>query len=219
MKRILLYGATGRTGSLVLKYAMEKGYEVTALVRNPDKINEKSAKLKIVKGSPANFDDVKMAMQGCDAVISTLAGLSESDIITFKKVIPTHLMKTAMQNTVKSMSLAGIKKVAVLTSLGVGDSYAIAPWFMKLGIKLTNLKISFADHNAQESVLMKSGLDWIIVRPVGLNDNEELKNLAISYNSKPEKFSISRKQVARFLVDALENNDFVHKTPVISEFD
>lgn len=127
MKRILLYGATGRTGSLVLKYAMEKGYEVTALVRNPDKINEKSAKLKIVKGSPANFDDVKMAMQGCDAVISTLAGLSESDIITFKKVIPTHLMKTAMQNTVKSMSLAGIKKVAVLTSLGVGDSTLLRP--------------------------------------------------------------------------------------------
>lgn len=217
MKKILLYGATGRTGSLVLKYALDKGYEVTALVRNPDKIKETSGKLTIIKGSPTNFDDVKSAMQGCDTVISTLAGLAESDIITFKKVIPSHLMETAMRHTVKSMNLIGIKKVAVLTSLGVGDSYVIAPWFMKLGIKLTNLKISFADHNAQESVLMKSNLDWVIVRPVGLNDNEELKKLSITYNTKPEKFSISRKQVAKFLVDSLENNDFVHKKPVISE--
>ena len=38
MKRILLYGATGRTGSLVLNYALGWGYAVTTLVRNPDKL-------------------------------------------------------------------------------------------------------------------------------------------------------------------------------------
>lgn len=38
MKHILLFGATGRTGIQVLKYALDKGYRVTALVRNPEKI-------------------------------------------------------------------------------------------------------------------------------------------------------------------------------------
>jgi putative NADH-flavin reductase len=41
MKRILLFGATGRTGKQVLKYTLDKGYKVTALVRSPEKITEK----------------------------------------------------------------------------------------------------------------------------------------------------------------------------------
>jgi len=59
----------------------------------------------------------------------------------------------------------------------VGDSYAYAPWFMRLGIRLTNLKISFADPNAQEALLRQSDIDWIKARPVGLNNKEDLKKL------------------------------------------
>ncbi len=49
MKGILIYGATGRTGKLALEYAIEQGYEVTALVRNPDKISLQSERLTVIK--------------------------------------------------------------------------------------------------------------------------------------------------------------------------
>ena len=115
------------------------------------------------------------------------------------------------------MQETGIKKIVVLSSLGVGESYTYAPWFMHLGIKLTNLKISFADHNAQELLLRKSDLDWVLVKPVGLNDNTQTKTIDISYDRKPKSFSISRKQVAKFLVDAIKTDVIVHKAPVIAE--
>lgn len=218
MKKILLYGATGRTGQLVLEYALSKGYEVTALVRSPEKLPLESDRLKVIKGLPSNINDVRKAITGCNAVISTLAGLPESDIIAFKKVKPSHIMETTIRNTIECMHENGIKDVVTLSSLAVGESYPYAPWYMRLGIKLTNLKISFADHNAQELLLKQSNLNWVIVRPVGLNDKIESKKLDISYNRKPAGSSISRKRVARFIIDSLTNAEFTHKAPVIAEY-
>lgn len=218
MKKILIYGATGRTGQLVLEYALSKGYEVTALVRSPEKLALRSDRLRIIKGLPSNIDDVRKAINGCNAVISTLSGLPESDIITFKKVKPSYIMETTIRNTIQCMYESDVKDVVTLSSLAVGDSYPYAPWYMRLGIKLTNLKISFADHNAQELLLQQSDLNWVIVRPVGLNNNIESKKLDISYNRKPAASTISRKLVAQFIVDALGNDEFIHKAPVIAEY-
>lgn len=217
MKRILLYGATGRTGRHIIDYALQKGYEITALVRSPGKLNIKSDKLKVIRGLPTNIEDVRKAIHGCNAVISTLSGLPESQIITFKKLNPPHIMETAILNTIQCMNEIGIKRIVTLSSIGVGDSYPYAPWFMRMGIKLTNFKISFADHNAQEELLRRSGLDWVIARPVALNDNDEQGDLVISYNNKPAVFKMSRKRLAKFLVDALESNEFVQKSPILSE--
>jgi nucleoside-diphosphate-sugar epimerase len=218
LKKILLFGATGRTGQLVLVYALSKGYEVTALVRNPEKLTIKSDKLTIIKGLPSNIDDVRKAIIGCHAVVSTLSGLPESDIVTLKKVKPSHIMETTIRNTIACMYESGIKDVVTLSSLGVGNSYAYAPWYMRLGIKLTNLKISFADHNAQELLLQQSNLNWVIVRPVGLNDQSGAKQLDVSYTRKPAGLSISRKRVAQFIIDSLSNNEFINKSPVIAAY-
>ena len=84
-------------------------------------------------------------------------------------------------------------------------------------IRLTNFKFTFADHNAQESLLMASDLDWVIARPVALTNNDALKTLRISYRETPSPFSISRRQVAKFMVDSLATTDFVHKAPLLSE--
>ena len=68
MSRILLYGATGRTGGLILAYARQQGYAVTALVRSPEKLTVQSDHLTVVKGLPTNLADVRRAMAGCDFV-------------------------------------------------------------------------------------------------------------------------------------------------------
>ena len=88
---------------------------------------------------------------------------------------------------------------------------------MRWMIRLTNFRLTFADHNAQESLLRASALDWVIARPVALTDNDALKPLRIAYTETPSPFSISRRQVARFMVDCLATTDFVHKAPLLSE--
>ena len=74
--KILILGATGRTGKHAIPLALARGYRVVALVRNPAKISVKSEGLTIVKGLPTDIDDVRKAMKGCDAVLSLLAPLT-----------------------------------------------------------------------------------------------------------------------------------------------
>lgn len=217
MKRILLYGATGRTGGLIVAYALQKGYAVTALVRNPDKLVVKSDHLTVIRGLPTNLADVRRAMQGCDGVISTLSALSEAEAFSRKKIPAPHTLETTMRNTITSMSELGIKRIVTLSSIGASESWPYAPWYMRLAIKLTNFKITFADHAGQETLLRKSALDWTIARPVALNDNEQLGELVVSYEKTPSPFKMSRRQLAKFMVDCLEQEDFVRKAPLLSE--
>ncbi|WP_341900175.1 NAD(P)H-binding protein [Fluviicola taffensis] len=217
MKRILILGATGRTGKLAVEYALGQGYSVTALVRNPEKISLSSDKLTVIKGQPTNIQDIRQAIENCDYVINVLSALSEKDSISFKKIDPPHTLEKTIYNVIECMREHGIKRIISLSSIGVGNSYKYAPWFMKLFIKISNFKIVFADHNKQEQLLQNSQLDWTIVRPVGLNNQEILRKLDVCYDKTPKPFKMSRKQLAKFMIDNLETTGFIHKTPILSE--
>jgi uncharacterized protein YbjT (DUF2867 family) len=217
MPRILLYGATGRTGGLLLDYALAKGYAVTALVRNPAKLTRQSPHLTVVAGSPTNRADVRRAMAGCELVVSTLSALSEAESFSVKKLTPPHTLATTMRHTIAVMQELGLKRIVTLSSIGVGDSRPYAPWYMRLIIKLTNFKLVFADHDAQETLLRQSGLDWVVARPVALNNKEEVAELVVEYQRTPAPFAISRHQLARFMVDSLQGDAYVHKAPLLAE--
>jgi putative NADH-flavin reductase len=217
MKRLLIFGASGRTGQLVLEYALSKGFAITALVRSPEKITIKSDKLTIVKGLPTNIQDVREAMKNCDYVVNVLSALLEKDSISFKKIDPPKTLEKSVYNAIECMQEYGITRIISLSSIGVGNSYKYAPWFMKFFIRISNFKIVFADHNKQEQLLQNSNLDWTITRPVGLNNNETLGNLIVSYDKTPKPFKMSRKQLAKFIIDNLETTEYIHKAPILSE--
>ncbi|WP_223652788.1 NAD(P)-dependent oxidoreductase [Hymenobacter psoromatis] len=217
MKRILLYGATGRTGELIVAYALQQGYAVTALVRNPDKLTQKSDQLTVIQGLPTSLADVRLAMRGCDAIISALSALSDSEAVSFKKIAPRHTLETTMRHTITAMEELGIKRIVTLSSIGVGDSWPYAPWYMRLAIKLTNFKLTFADHNAQETLLRQSGLDWTIARPVALNNHKTTGQLVMEYDKTPSPFASSRQRLAQFMVDCLAGSKFLRKAPLLAE--
>jgi len=217
MKRILLYGATGRTGRLAVDYALQQGYAVTALVRTPEKLLSQSPHLTVVPGLPTNLADVRRAMQGCDFVISTLSALPEADSFSLRKITPPHTLESAMRHTMAVMNELGLRRIVTLSSIGVGDSWPYAPWYMRLMIRLTNFRLVFADHNRQESLLQQSDLEWIIARPVALNDKELSGQLVVRYGQTPVPFAISRQRLARFMVDALAGDDYLRKAPLLAE--
>ena len=217
MKRILVYGATGRTGGLIVAYALQQGYAVTALVRNPDKLTLTSEHLTVVPGQPTNLADVRRAMQGCDFVLMALSALPESDAFSRKKITPPHTLETTMRHTLTAMKELGLRRMVTLSSIGVGESRPYAPWYMRWMIKLTNFTITFADHDRQETLLRESGLDWTIARPVALNDKELSGQLVVSYAQTPSPFAISRQRLARFMVDCLASDTYLRKAPLLSE--
>lgn len=197
--------------------ALEKGYEVVALVRNPAKIVVKHDRLTIVEGLPVNIDDIRKAMEGCDVVLSLLSPLTRGEAISFRKINAPRILEKSMINVVRVMNEYGVKRILILSSVGVGNSWKYTPWYVKVLVRLTNFKVIFADHNAQEDLIQTSGTNWTIARPAGLNENETIGTLAVTYDHTPKPFQMSRKLLAKFFIDNLYSKDFIHKMPMLSE--
>lgn len=217
-KRILLLGATGRTGSFALDYALSKGWQIIALVRRPEAITARSENLTVIQGSPLNSADMFKVIPGCDAVVSFLNNNRTSDMPWAKPVSPPNFMADSVRNAVQAMKAHGIRRIAVLSATGAGDSFVHAPFLIRWMVKNTNLGHTYRDHDAQEAVLTASGLDWTAVRAVRLCNSYKPKSLVMSYENSPKPaMMISRDSVARFLIDCLDQPEFVGKAPVISE--
>jgi len=214
-QRLLVLGASGRTGQLAVAYALEKGIAVVALVRDPGKLAPRP-RLTVLSGSPEQLDDVRRAITGCTAVLSFLNNQRSSDAPWAKPVSPTHLMTHAIANAVAAMKENGIRRIVVLSAAGVGDSEQAVPWLFRKLVQHSNIKIAYADHEGQENVLRSSGLDWTAVRAAALIGSK-LKRTRISYDNQPKpRAIISRKQTAVFMVDCLLHPEFFAKAPVAS---
>lgn len=217
MHRVLVFGATGRTGTFVVEAALAHGLEVVALVRTPDKL-PKRAGLEVVRGSPESDSDVQRAFAGCDAVVSALNNNRTSDLPWAKSVSPPNLMTDAMINAVRALKANGKRRVVTLSANGVGDSFQHVSFVTRLAIRKTNLSAVYRDHEGQETVLRASGLDWTAVRAVGLINRDAVKTLVLSeHGTPPPALTISRKNVAAFMVDALERRELFGKALTVSE--
>jgi putative NADH-flavin reductase len=213
--KILILGISGRTGRLVAEEAIRRGHKVIGISRDPDKVILKDA--LIIKGTPYNIETVRMAIDGCDAVISTLNLFYESQGL-FKKIkTPLDLMSVSIKNTITAMEEKGIRRIILMTAIGVGNTANKLPVYFSLLKGISNLRFIYADHERQEHILESSALDWTIVRPVGLHDkNDNLSVLSDIDGSSKLKSMISRNAVAHFILCSIENRQFIRQKPAIS---
>ena len=137
MTRILLIGASGRTGLLALAEALSRSHTVTALVRRPDSIKPQPG-LSIMTGTPEQKADIAKAFDSAPAsdpiraVISTLNNGRTSDLPWAKTTAPPNFMENCARNCISVMQERGCKKIVWLGTNGVGESRKEAPWFFKL---------------------------------------------------------------------------------------
>ena len=216
--KILILGSTGRTGKLILEETLKQGYEVNCLVREPKKIKENHNNLKLFKGSPEQISDLDNVVKGCDGIISTLNISRKSDFPWSKLRTPPKFLSDVMKNIVSLTEENGIKRIVVCSAWGVAETEKEIPIWFRWFIKNSNIGVAYKDHQRQENELKKSKLNWTIVRPTGLTNFKKEKRIIESYNNKPKpKLTISRKNVAKFMVNALRRDELIGQTPVISE--
>lgn len=213
--KILILGITGRTGSLAAGEAIKRGHKVVGIARDKSKV--KVAGVEIVEGTPYDYETVRKAIDGCDGVISMLNIFPASQALFGKIKSPLDSMSVSIRNCVKLMNEKGIRRIVVMTANGVGDSFDELPGFFKFMLKVTNIKYAYADHAVQEKVLEDSSLDWTIVRPVGLTDkNDNLTILTNLSEGVKIKSMVSRNAVAHFILDCLENGQYIKQKPAVS---
>ncbi len=214
--KLLLLGATGRTGKWVLKMALEKGFRVNVLIRDATKVGPQS-NLEVFEGLPAERDAVLKAAKECTAVITVLNISRTSDFPWAPLRTPKTLLSSTMEVLVTIFKTVGIKKVVVCSAWGVGDSKKDIPWWFRATIDHSNIKYAYADHQRQEEIVRSSDIDWTIVRPVGLTASKSEKQVRVTHGKRPRpRLTIGRRALAEFLIVALTEETLRLKTITVS---
>ncbi|AXT19520.1 hypothetical protein D7030_10375 [Flavobacteriaceae bacterium AU392] len=215
--KLLLLGATGRTGRLVLKKALEKGYRVNCLSRNSKRI-EASDGLTIFEGSPNNKIDLRKAIFGCDVLINVLNVSRKSDFPWANLRTPKTFLSDVMDHLIPIAENQNLKRITICSAWGVAETKNDIPKWFKWFINNSNIGVAYKDHEKQEKILSESKLNWTIVRPVGLYNSKRETKIKESFENKPKpSILISRQSVANYLVDSLEKDYLIRKKVVISE--
>ncbi|MBT31670.1 MAG: hypothetical protein CMO01_18595 [Thalassobius sp.] len=215
--RILILGATGRTGRYILDASLHRGFKVNCLVRDKSKVHVQHENLQVFEGSPSDYQALRDASKGCHYLISTLNISRTSDFPWAKLRTPENFLSNVMHNILTLANTSPFKKVVLCSAWGVAETNNDLPIWFRWMIDNSNIKIAYKDHEKQEKLLMQSDLNWTIIRPVGLTNSKKIQDIIESFGNEPKPaLTISRKSVARYMIDALENQELSTKTPVIS---
>lgn len=216
--KVLILGATGRTGKLLLHQALERGLEVRAIVRDKTKVNATSEQLELIEGDVFDGALLNEALMGCEAVLSCLNISRTSDFPWAPLRTPEDFLSRMMEALVAAMDRQGVQRVIITSAWGVGDSRVEIPWWFRWVIDHSNVGKAYAQHELQERLLRESKMDYTCVRPVGLTNANKLKTLVVSKAKSPKPgLLISRRHTAKFMLDSLEEGTYVKDLPVISE--
>ncbi len=203
--KVLVLGATGKTGSLVVERAVAKGHAVTVLVRDAEKLHQRD-KVRVLIGDATEPEDVVKAMDGNDAVIDTIGGTTP-----YKD---TTLERTAAHNVVEAMKTKGARRLVVISMMGLGDSREQAPFWYEHLLMPTFLRGSTKDKAALEQEVNASGLDFVIARPPILKD-DRAKGAVTVLDKEGTGHEITRADLANFLVDQLDDDQYLGRAVTV----
>ena len=205
--RILIVGATGGTGRELVTRALARGHAVTALVRNPSRLRIDHPQLTVVKGDVLDRGSVDAAMRGQDAVLSALGHQ--------RYFYPTRILSEGTSNILRAMGAHGVSRFVCETSLGLGDSAGRLGLPYTLFVIPVILPFYFWDKTRQERAIALSSIEWVIVRPGALTHGAARG--AFRHGPTIGSFllpvSISRADVAEFMLDQLTSNAYLRSAP------
>ncbi|MGL5809997.1 MAG: NAD(P)-dependent oxidoreductase [Nocardioides sp.] len=192
--KITVIGASAGTGVQVANRLGRDGHQVVALSRRgPQSPPEPGVTPQ--RGDATERDDVCRAVAGADAVVMTL-GARASD--------RSEPRARATRVMVETMQASGVRRLVVQSSLGVGDSHDLLPWFTKRLVVPLFLRRAFADHLAQERIVRASPLNWTILRPGYLGNGAPSPYVAgFTAADRRVTAKLSRADVADFVSKSL----------------
>ena len=205
--KIIIFGATGKTGQKITSLAIEKGHTVSVFVRDPIRLTISQEKVNIITGDVFNEEAVTNALIDHDAVVVALGAGND-----LKK---TTVRTDGTTNVIKGMQHHSINRLFVISAMGVGDSWNTLSAMNKLFFA-TLLKSSRADHEAQESTVQSSSLEWTIIRPSGLVDTPRTGTYDVGENIPAKTSKIARADIADFILKELEQKQFIKKAVTIT---
>jgi putative NADH-flavin reductase len=190
--RLFILGATGGIGHYLVQGALERGHQVTAYVRSPEKIGSKAEGLSVVKGDLFDADQMARSMAGHDAVLSAFGPVT---------IRSSNLRRQFGQALASAMRKSEVRRVEVVSAAFL---FRDAGFFVGL-MRGTVFRQMLPDMSGMEEEVSQDDLDWTIVRPPRLTDGPARHAYRVSNGHLPKRgFVISRSDVAHFMIGEVE---------------
>ncbi|WP_187776229.1 NAD(P)-dependent oxidoreductase [Antrihabitans cavernicola] len=192
--RIVVFGATGKTGRLVLSKGVERKHEMVAFARTPASLDGLRDRVTVVEGDGTDAGAVGRAVVGADAVIVSVTSRGSSE--------PVVAQITG--NVVDAAVACGVDRLVIVGAYGMVASRPV----VIASVVRTIFAKTFADQAEAEELLLASTLDWTVVRPTRLTDGAPSSTFRSSIDPIMRgPFSVSRSDVAAVLLDVVESHD------------
>lgn len=212
---ILVIGATGGSGRAVCDALLDRGHRVTALARRASTLPQREG-LTPVDGDATRRDTLDRVLPGHDAVVMTL-GISEPVLrvrLRGAKGTPDDVRSRATEQLIRAARAAGVRRVVVQSSYGVGQTRDLLGFVDRVLFSLL-IEPQIFDTELQEMLLRGSDLDWTIVQPVYLTDDESSEHF-VSTDGTTRLRKVARRGVAQVHADLVEQPTMIAETVSVS---
>jgi uncharacterized protein YbjT (DUF2867 family) len=207
--KLLVLGATGKTGQLVLAAARRVGHDVTVLVRDPARLPSADG-LTVVTGDATSGADLGRALAGQDAVISVVGGGYS---------VTSDIASSVAKALVPAATAAKTERVVVLSALGAGESREKWSTLQKVAIGSV-MKSVYDDKAAADALVRASDLDYTIVQPVTFNEKSATGSAVLTDLDELERLRgfprIPRADVAQNILSIAESSRWSRKTVAVT---
>lgn len=197
--KLLIIGATRHTGYHLMRQALDSGYAVTALARDPARLDVRHERLTVLQGDVMDAATLAPALAGQDAVVSTIGVTSRA---------PTTLYSEGMRHILQAMRETGVQRLVAVSatplSRDAGDTWP-SRYIMK-PLLLALFRPVYADMAIMEKEIRDSDLDWTILRPPRLTDKPATGRYRTALNLSVRRGNvISRADLADAILKLLDD--------------
>lgn len=205
--KLVIFGAEGATGRLLLANALQRGHTVTVFAADPSHVDAPpEPALRVVVASMADAGAIVHAISGHDVVLFCVGADDRK---------ATASRADAIARVTAGMDAAGVKRLIALSGLGAGVTRASMGFLFDKVLANTVLRGFLEDVNGMEAALRRSKLDWIVVRTGELTDETQPSHVRIAASMDGHGISttVSRRDVVAFVLDQLARSEYV-RAPV-----
>ena len=207
--RILVIGGTSGIGLETVKLAVQRGHQVVATARRPERMTLTHQNLQTVKSDILDAQSVSTVTGNVDAVVVAIGIPPTRE--------PVSLFSDGTANVLSAMAQHSVGRLVVITGIGAGDSRGHGGFFYDNILQRFLLKTIYEDKDRSEALVVKSATDWTIVRPGFLIDEPAAGRYRVVEDmAGVTAGDIARADVAHFILAALESGQYVQKTVLLT---
>jgi putative NADH-flavin reductase len=189
---IIIFGATGHTGSCIVDLALAQGHTVTAFARDPKSFSNPRSGLSIIRGDVLDATAVEQAIAGHDVVLSALGG---------RTLDPSTVISEGTRHIIQGMKKHEVRRIVAILASGI-ISGTIAPMF-------TNIN---AEHRRILEMLKHSELEWIAACPPYIRDYPFTGIYMLHTDQMPsDRMQISKFDLADFMLRQLNSDTYLQQ--------